>query len=210
MPGVARIWRFAGWAAQDIVVGESHEPRRPRCPSRPNSSPRSMPFGPSPRMTLRTVSEGMEAHLYKAWPVLDHGFVRVIDYMGDDAAICQAARVSYGRGTKSRAERRGADPLPHAALAFDPVRDVRGQAAREAARLRGPPMDPAPHRQRERVFGPVLDPRPGILHPRAVAAGRAIGHQQPGPGRGADGRRGGARAGIPQGRCGAPTTITKK
>jgi thymidylate synthase (FAD) len=33
--------------------------------------------------------------------VLDHGFVRVIDYMGDDAAICQAARVSYGRGTKS-------------------------------------------------------------------------------------------------------------
>jgi len=34
-------------------------------------------------------------------PVLDHGFVRVIDYMGDDAAICQAARVSYGKGTKS-------------------------------------------------------------------------------------------------------------
>jgi len=33
--------------------------------------------------------------------VLDHGFVRVIDYMGDDAAITQAARVSYGRGTKS-------------------------------------------------------------------------------------------------------------
>ena len=43
----------------------------------------------------------MEAHLYTAKPVLDHGFVRVIDYMGDDAAICQAARVSYGRGTKS-------------------------------------------------------------------------------------------------------------
>lgn len=54
-----------------------------------------------PKQTLRTVSEGMEAHLYKAIPVLDHGFVRVIDYMGDDAAICQAARVSYGRGTKS-------------------------------------------------------------------------------------------------------------
>ncbi|MDW4499657.1 FAD-dependent thymidylate synthase [Sulfitobacter sp. D35] len=54
-----------------------------------------------PRPTLRAVSEGMEAHLYKAVPVLDHGFVRVIDYMGDDAAICQAARVSYGRGTKS-------------------------------------------------------------------------------------------------------------
>ena len=54
-----------------------------------------------PKQTLRAVSEGMEAHLYKALPVLDHGFVRVIDYMGDDAAICQAARVSYGRGTKS-------------------------------------------------------------------------------------------------------------
>ncbi|MBU2360398.1 MAG: FAD-dependent thymidylate synthase [Alphaproteobacteria bacterium] len=51
--------------------------------------------------TLRAVSEGAEAHLYKVHPVLDHGFVRLIDYMGDDAAICQAARVSYGRGTKS-------------------------------------------------------------------------------------------------------------
>ncbi|WP_102107560.1 FAD-dependent thymidylate synthase [Oceaniglobus roseus] len=55
----------------------------------------------SPKPTLRAVSEGMEKHLYVAHPVLDHGFVRVIDYMGDDAAICQAARVSYGRGTKS-------------------------------------------------------------------------------------------------------------
>lgn len=55
----------------------------------------------APKQTLRTVSEGMESHLYKAHEVLDHGFVRVIDYMGDDAAICQAARVSYGKGTKS-------------------------------------------------------------------------------------------------------------
>lgn len=54
----------------------------------------------TPRMTLRAVSDGMEAHLYRATPVLDHGFVRVIDYMGDDAAIVQAARVSYGAGTK--------------------------------------------------------------------------------------------------------------
>ncbi|MHA7886994.1 FAD-dependent thymidylate synthase [Roseicyclus sp.] len=54
----------------------------------------------TPRQTLRAVSEGMEAHLYTAHPVLDHGFVRVIDYMGDDAAIVQAARVSYGAGTK--------------------------------------------------------------------------------------------------------------
>ena len=54
----------------------------------------------TPRTTLRAVSEGMERHLYTAHPVLDHGFVRVIDYMGDDAAIVQAARVSYGAGTK--------------------------------------------------------------------------------------------------------------
>ena len=51
--------------------------------------------------TLRAVSPGMEDRLYTACRVLDHGFVRVIDYMGDDAAICQAARVSYGKGTKS-------------------------------------------------------------------------------------------------------------
>ena len=55
----------------------------------------------TPQPTLRAVSPGMEQHLYNVIPVLDHGFVRVIDYMGDDAAICQAARVSYGRGTKS-------------------------------------------------------------------------------------------------------------
>jgi len=40
-------------------------------------------------------------------PVLDHGFVRVVDYMGDDAAIVQAARVSYGRGTRAANEDRG-------------------------------------------------------------------------------------------------------
>jgi len=53
------------------------------------------------RQTRRVVSDGMEAHLYTAYPVLDHGFVRVIDYMGDDNAITQAARVSYGKGTKA-------------------------------------------------------------------------------------------------------------
>ena len=53
-----------------------------------------------PRPTLRAVSEGMESHLYRAHEVLDHGLVRVIDYMGDDGAITQAARVSYGKGTR--------------------------------------------------------------------------------------------------------------
>ena len=42
----------------------------------------------------------LEEILYQIIPVLDHGFIRVVDYMGDDAAVVQAARVSYGRGTK--------------------------------------------------------------------------------------------------------------
>jgi thymidylate synthase (FAD) len=57
--------------------------------------------------TLRATSAGMEERLYRAHPVLDHGLIRVIDYMGDDAAICQAARVSYGRGTKAVSDDRG-------------------------------------------------------------------------------------------------------
>jgi thymidylate synthase (FAD) len=57
--------------------------------------------------TRRAVVPALEAILYEALPVLDHGFVRVIDYMGDDAAIVQAARVSYGRGTKKVSDDRG-------------------------------------------------------------------------------------------------------
>jgi hypothetical protein len=50
--------------------------------------------------TGRPAVLALEAMLFQAYPVLDHGFIRVIDYMGDDDAIVQAARVSYGRGTK--------------------------------------------------------------------------------------------------------------
>ncbi|MGH6891291.1 MAG: FAD-dependent thymidylate synthase [Dongiaceae bacterium] len=57
--------------------------------------------------TRRAISPGLEETLYQPIPVLDHGFVRVIDYMGDDAAVVQAARVSYGRGTKKVSEDRG-------------------------------------------------------------------------------------------------------
>lgn len=57
--------------------------------------------------TRRDISEGLEEVLYKAFPVLNHGFVRVIDYMGNDSAIVQAARVSYGKGTKRKTEDRG-------------------------------------------------------------------------------------------------------
>jgi thymidylate synthase (FAD) len=53
------------------------------------------------RSTTRRVSvPALEAILMEPVPVLDHGFIRVVDYMGDDGAIVQAARVSYGRGTR--------------------------------------------------------------------------------------------------------------
>jgi thymidylate synthase (FAD) len=58
-------------------------------------------------MTKRPTVPSLEAILYEAIPVLDHGFIRVVDYMGDDAAIVQAARVSYGKGTKKVQEDRG-------------------------------------------------------------------------------------------------------
>ncbi len=61
----------------------------------------------APQPTLRATVPALEAMLYQAVPVLDHGFVRVIDYMGDDAAVVQAARVSYGRGTKRVSEDAG-------------------------------------------------------------------------------------------------------
>src|SRR5690348_3660271 len=50
--------------------------------------------------TRRAIVPALEEILYQAIPVLDHGFIRVVDYMGDDSAIVQAARVSYGKGTK--------------------------------------------------------------------------------------------------------------
>src|SRR3984885_11445167 len=57
--------------------------------------------------TARPTVPALEAMLYTPIEVLDHGFVRVIDYMGDDAAIVQAARVSYGRGTRRVSEDAG-------------------------------------------------------------------------------------------------------
>jgi thymidylate synthase (FAD) len=59
------------------------------------------------RPTHRATVPELEDILYKPMEVLDHGFVRVIDYMGDDGAIVQAARVSYGRGTRRVSEDRG-------------------------------------------------------------------------------------------------------
>ncbi len=50
--------------------------------------------------TKRVTAPELEKILYEAIPVLDHGFVRIVDYMGDDSSVVQAARVSYGKGTK--------------------------------------------------------------------------------------------------------------
>jgi thymidylate synthase (FAD) len=57
--------------------------------------------------TLRPTVPALEAMLFSAIPVLDHGFIRVVDYMGDDSAVVQAARVSYGRGTRKALEDEG-------------------------------------------------------------------------------------------------------
>ena len=57
--------------------------------------------------TRRSTVPALEEILYTAMPVLDRGFIRVVDYMGNDGAVVQAARVSYGRGTRKVSEDRG-------------------------------------------------------------------------------------------------------
>lgn len=57
--------------------------------------------------TRRASVPALEEILYEPRHLLDHGFLRVIDYMGDDGAVVQAARVSYGRGTRRVSEDRG-------------------------------------------------------------------------------------------------------
>jgi len=53
---------------------------------------------------MRVVSEGLEEILGHEFKLLDHGFVRVVDYMGNDSSVVQGARVSYGAGTKKVSE----------------------------------------------------------------------------------------------------------
>ena len=57
--------------------------------------------------TARVTAPELEAVLYQPIEVLDHGFVRVIDYMGDDSSVVQSARVSYGKGTKKISNDKG-------------------------------------------------------------------------------------------------------
>ena len=54
--------------------------------------------------TKRVTSEYLEGILNQQFDVLDHGFIRVVDYLGDESAIIRSARVSYGSGTRSTRE----------------------------------------------------------------------------------------------------------
>lgn len=65
-----------------------------------------LPEKQSEFQTKRVISPELEAILGQAFPVLDHGFIRVVDYMGTDDSIVQAARVSYGTGTKKKSQDR--------------------------------------------------------------------------------------------------------
>ena len=131
--------------------------------------------------TRRAVSVGLEDRLYQAVPVLDHGFVRVVDYMGDDGAIVQAARVSYGQGTKHARDDAGlirylmrhwhSTPFEMCEIKFHVKLPVFVAT-----------VDSPPHCQCERVFRSLLDPGPRVLHPGARCPGGAVGGQQPGPG----------------------------
>ena len=87
-----RTHQTAAASKRRITLEQEHEIAAQRGESRP---------------TRRATVPALEEILYAPIPVLDHGFVRVIDYMGDDGAIVQAARVSYGRGTKRVSEDRG-------------------------------------------------------------------------------------------------------
>jgi thymidylate synthase (FAD) len=76
-------------------------------PSKPLRTPAEVTKGRQQRrkgITVRPTVPRLERLLNTAIPVLDKGFIRVIDYMGDEAAIVQAARISYGRGTKKKSK----------------------------------------------------------------------------------------------------------
>ena len=75
----------------------------PAPPQEGHSPPANKKLAAAPE-SLRPVATALEALMGQSLPVLDHGFIRVVDYMGNDDAIVQAARVSYGRGTRKASE----------------------------------------------------------------------------------------------------------
>ena len=107
--------------------------------------------------TRRVTAPGLEEILYTAFPVLDHGFVRVVDYMGDDAAIVQAARVSYGRGTKSVRNDAGLIRYLLRHRHTTPFEMCEIKLHVKLPIFRRAPVDPPPHRERERIFGTLFE-----------------------------------------------------
>ena len=74
--------------------------------------------------TSRVTAPELESILYKPIEVLDHGFIRVIDYMGDDTSIVQSARVSYGKGTKQISNDKGLITVSYTHLTLPTNREV--------------------------------------------------------------------------------------
>ena len=101
-------------------------------------------------------AERVEQLRWKKFPVLDDGFVCLVDIMGDDQAVVQAARVSYGAGHPGGLRRPHADPLPDAAPAHDAVRDGRAEIPRPRADGLLAAMDPASHGLGQRDEHPLL------------------------------------------------------
>ena len=161
--------------------------------------------------TARPTVAALEAMLFTAIPVLDHGFVRVIDYMGDDAAIVQAARVSYGRGTRRVSEDAGlirylmrhrhSTPFEMCEIKYHVKLPI--FVARQWIRHRTANVNEYSARYS------ILDREFYLPAPEHLAA-QSLG-QPPGPRRRAGRRRGGARARpAARGRRRAATTTTPR
>ena len=141
--------------------------------SRPRSTASASVMAPTRRATV----PALEAMLYEPIPVLDHGFIRAHRLYGrrrgDRAGGAGLLRTRHQAGQR----RPRPDQLSDAPPAHEPVRDVRAQAAREAADLRRAAVDPAPHRQRQRVLRPLLGARSRVLHPRQGSLEAGQGHR---------------------------------
>ncbi len=161
--------------------------------------------------TVRPTVPALEAMLHHAFPVLDHGFVRVIDYMGDDSAIVQAARVSYGRGTKRVQEdtglirylmrQRHTTPFEMCEIKFHVKLPI--FVARQWIRHRTASVNEYSARYS------ILDKE--FYIPVARTSRGTVDHQPPGPRRRAGRRRGGRGAGPaarPTPNAATPTTPT--
>ena len=102
-------------------------------------------------------------------PVLSHGYVVLVDYMGNDAAIVQAARVSYGKGTKSVRDDQGLIRYLLRHRAYDAVRDGRTEVPCPAPDLRRSSVDPASHGLPRRRDGALVR-RPSVRRPEPPCA----------------------------------------